>query len=84
LAALRIGGAHLNSVAPSGISSAANHRYCTQVSTVMGTPRAPAASSGNACALDKMHNVDGRLELFGQPDEQLNGVNLGSVGRDAR
>ncbi len=51
-AALRMGGAHLYSVAPSGISSAANQRYCAQVSTVIGTPRRRASTSdGKACAL---------------------------------
>ncbi|GAA3039014.1 hypothetical protein GCM10020000_16620 [Streptomyces olivoverticillatus] len=54
LAASRMGGQHLNSVAPSGTSSAVRVRKCGQVSAVTGTPSAFAAAiAGRASADDR-------------------------------
>ena len=70
-------GRNLNSIALSGMSSAANQRYCTQVSTVMGTPRLRASLiRGDPSRGLDANDVDRRFEFFGKANEQCNCLEL--------
>ena len=80
----RIGGAHLYSVAPSGISAAQPkvlgagfHRHGQAPPRALGQHRQRLGTR-------QMHDVDGGLELLGEADEQGNGLNLGVVGTRAQ
>ncbi len=80
-AASRIGGAHLNCVAPSAISSAANHRYCVHVSTVIGTPRAARCRQHRQClGACQVHDVNRRLKLFCEPNQHRDRLQFRRVG----
>ncbi|CAM5712036.1 hypothetical protein SBADM41S_06263 [Streptomyces badius] len=85
LAASRIGGQHLNSVAPSGTSSAVRVRKCGQDSTVTRTPsRLAAAISGRASLEERCRTWTRALSRLAWAMSPSIAVFSASRGREAR